>query len=129
MGKPAAKQGDQVVGQDIHLVILPKPGPPQPMPFPFTGMLVQGLSPNVKIEGRAAATVGSVAVNTPPHIFPAGSFSKPPANQGKVQVGSGTVKINGKPAARVGDPVMTCNDPADLPNAKIVGGGTVSIGG
>ena len=37
-----------------------------------------------------------------------------------MQVGSPTVKINGKAAARHGDTVMTCNDPADQPVGKIV---------
>ena len=44
-----------------------------------------------------------------------GPFQKPPANHATIQVGSGTVFINGKPAARNGDPALTCNDPADLP--------------
>jgi uncharacterized Zn-binding protein involved in type VI secretion len=29
---------------------------------------------------------------------------------------------DGKPFARMGDPVMTCNDPVDLPVGKIVAG-------
>jgi uncharacterized Zn-binding protein involved in type VI secretion len=37
--------------------------------------------------------------------------------------------INGKPAARNGDPAMTCNDPADLPVGSVVAAGTVLIGG
>ena len=35
----------------------------------------------------------------------------------------------GKPAARCGDTVMTCNDPADLPVGKIIAAGTVMING
>jgi uncharacterized Zn-binding protein involved in type VI secretion len=42
--------------------------------------------------------------------------------------GSATVTINGKPAARAGDPVMTCNDPADMPTGTVVAAGTVVIG-
>jgi uncharacterized Zn-binding protein involved in type VI secretion len=46
-----------------------------------------------------------------------------------VQVGSATVVIGGKQAARVGDPVTTCNDPADVPVGSVVGPpGTVLIG-
>jgi uncharacterized Zn-binding protein involved in type VI secretion len=44
-------------------------------------------------------------------------------------MGSLTVKINGKPAARAGDTVMTCNDPVPLPVGKIVAAGNVMIGG
>jgi uncharacterized Zn-binding protein involved in type VI secretion len=44
-------------------------------------------------------------------------------------MGSGTVMINKKPAARNGDTVMTCNDPVDAPVGKIIAVGTVMIGG
>jgi uncharacterized Zn-binding protein involved in type VI secretion len=37
--------------------------------------------------------------------------------------GSPLVLINGKPAARVGDPVMTCNDPVPAPTSTITGPG------
>ena len=37
----------------------------------------------------------------------------PPSNKAKVTTGSGTVKINGKKAARAGDTAETCNDPKD----------------
>jgi uncharacterized Zn-binding protein involved in type VI secretion len=133
MGQPAAKQGDKVMAVDTHILLVPTPGGPvaTPMPHPFSGTLTGGLSTSVKIGGKAAAVVGSTATNTPPHIpaNPAAPFQKPPANKGTVQMGSTTVKINGKPAARNGDAVMTCNDPADQPVGKIVApGGTVNIG-
>jgi uncharacterized Zn-binding protein involved in type VI secretion len=127
MGQPAAKQNDFVVAVDTHVVIPPS-GPPTPMALPFAGPLQEELSANVKIMGLPAATVGSVANNTPPHVPPAGSFQQPPTNRGTVQVGSPTVRINGKPAARSGDPVATCNDPADLPVGTIDAQGTVRIG-
>ncbi len=44
-------------------------------------------------------------------------------------MGSATVKINGKMAARNGDTAITCNDPADIPVGKVVAAGTVIIGG
>ena len=44
-------------------------------------------------------------------------------------MGSTTVLINSKPAARNGDPALTCNDPADLPAGSVVAAGTVMIGG
>ncbi|MFC2005142.1 PAAR domain-containing protein [Chloroflexota bacterium] len=131
MGQPAAKQGDKVVGVDIHIIMIPAPpGPPvpTPLPHPFNGMLSQGLSTNVKIQGMPAATMNSIAMNAPPHIPQGGPFQKPPANQGKVQMGSTTVLINNKGAARMGDPVMTCNDPTDAPTGSIIAVSTVMIG-
>jgi uncharacterized Zn-binding protein involved in type VI secretion len=128
MGQPAAKQGDQVTATDVHLIQPPTPGPPVPTPHPFAGVLDGALSPDVKIMGRAAAVQGSTASNTPPHVPSGGSFVRPPSNKATVQVGSTTVKIDGKPAARSGDPTMTCNDPADLPAGSVVAAGTVAIG-
>jgi uncharacterized Zn-binding protein involved in type VI secretion len=131
MGQPAAKQGDQIVATDTHIVMVPT-GPsltPTPLPHPFTGLIDGGLSSDVKIMGLPAATVGSTASNTPPHI-PAspGNFQKPPSNKATIQIGSPTVKINGKMAARNGDTAQTCNDPADLPVGKVIAAGTVFIG-
>jgi len=133
MGAPAAKQGDRVVAVDTHIVMVPAPpGPPvpTPLPHPFVGMLSGGLSSDVKIMGKAAATVDSTADNSPAHMPtpPGTSFQKPPKNKGTVMVGSATVKINNKAAARMGDPVKTCNDPEDLPVGKIIAVGTVLVG-
>ena len=107
MGAPAAKQGDKVVAVDTHIVMVPS-GPamvPTPLPHPFVGTLTGGLSIDVKIMGKAAATVDSTADNSPAHIPtpPGTSFQKPPKNKGTVTVGSATVKINNKAAARMGD--------------------------
>jgi uncharacterized Zn-binding protein involved in type VI secretion len=131
MGQPAAKQGDQVVATDTHIVMIPSPGGPvpTPLPHPFVGQLDGSLSGDVNIEGKPAAVQGSTATNTPSHIPQGGPFQKPPSNKGTVQLGSTTVLINGKPAARNGDKAMTCNDPADLPAGTIVAAGTVLIGG
>lgn len=133
MGQPAAKQGDKVVATDTHIVMVPvPPGPPvpTPLPHPFTGILTGGLSSDVKVMGLPAATVDSTADNTPPHIPtpPGNAFQGPPANKGTVKVGSPTVKINGKAAARNGDVAETCNDPSNLPAGKVVAAGTVLIG-
>jgi uncharacterized Zn-binding protein involved in type VI secretion len=131
MGQPAAKQGDRIVAVDTHIITVPGPPPaPTPLPHPFSGVLGGGLSANVRIMGRPAATVGSTADNLPPHIPtpPGTGFQKPPANKGTVQAGSPTVRINGKPAARNGDRVLTCNDPTDLPAGTVFAAGTVSIG-
>jgi len=132
MCPPAAKQGDSVVAVDTHIVLVPS-GPatvPTPLPHPFSGKLNGSLSPDVKIEGKPAAVQGSTADNSPAHIptAPGTSFTRPPTNRGTVILGSATVTINGKPAARAGDKVMTCNDPADMPVGSIVAAGTVVIG-
>jgi uncharacterized Zn-binding protein involved in type VI secretion len=107
------------------------PGPPvpTPLPHPFNGILSGSLSPDVKIGGMPAAVVGSTATNTPPHIPQGGPFQKPPTNRATIQMGSTTVMINGKPAARNGDTAMTCNDPVDLPVGTVVAVGNVMIGG
>ncbi len=133
MGQPAAKQGDQIVATDTHIVMVPSPSGspvPAPLPHPFTGIISGGLSSDVKIMGMSAATVDSTADNIPPHIptSPGIAFQKPPANKATIKVGSPTVKINGKMAARNGDQAMTCNDPSDLPIGQVIAAGTVMIG-
>ena len=130
MGQPAAKQGDHVIAVDTHIVMIPSPGGPvpTPLPSPFAGMIMGGLSSNVKIMGMPAATLGSTADNLPPHIPQGGPFQKPPTNKATIMIGSPTVMINGKPAARNGDTALTCNDPVDAPVGKIIAVGTVMIG-
>ena len=123
MPQPAARQNDPVLATDTH--ILATPGGPVPTPLPFVGKLVIALSPDVLIDGLPAATKDSIAQNIPPHIAPPpASFTKPPTNQGRVVTGSPMVLVNGKPLARVGDPVLTCNDPVDLPVGTITAGST-----
>src|SRR5262249_42667583 len=97
MGQPAARKGDQIVAVDT-----PGGPVPTPLPHPFVGAIDGGLSSDVKIGGQPAATVGSTADNTPKHVpMPPGtSFQKPPANKATIKLGSATVKINGKAAAR-----------------------------
>jgi uncharacterized Zn-binding protein involved in type VI secretion len=133
MGLPAAKQGDQIVAVDIHIVMVPSPGGPvpTPLPHPFFGIINGGLSSDVNILGLAAATVDSTADNTPPHIPtpPGTAFQSPPANKGTIKLGSQTVFINGKSAARMGDTANTCNDPADTPVGTVIAAGTVFVGG
>jgi uncharacterized Zn-binding protein involved in type VI secretion len=100
------------------------------LPHPFSGIISDGLSSDVNIMGMPAATVDSIADNTPPHVPtpPGTSFSNPPSNKGKIAIGSPTVKINGKMAARNGDTAKTCNDPTDLPVGTVIAVGTVLIG-
>jgi uncharacterized Zn-binding protein involved in type VI secretion len=128
----AARTTDTVVATDTHILLVPSPGGPvpTPTPMPFNGSLVTAVSPDVIIDGLGAATAGSEARNTPPHIAPPpATFQVPPTNKGTVQQGSATVLINGKPAARLGDTVITCNDPSPLPIGRITSGSvTVMIG-
>jgi len=132
MGQPAAKQGDKINATDTHFVLEPK-GPnmvQDVQSLTFAGQLSGGLSNDVKIMGKPAAVVGSTADNTPPHVVqpPATKFVKDPSNKGTIQSGSQTVKINGKAAARNGDPALTCNDPQDLAVGTVEADGTVMIG-
>jgi uncharacterized Zn-binding protein involved in type VI secretion len=129
MGQPGAKQGDRVTAMDIHVIMIPSPGGPvpTPLPHPFMGIIGGGLSPNVKMMGRAAAIVGSTADNMPPHIPQGGPFQKPPTNRAQLIMGSPTVFINGKPAVRNGDTALTCNDPVDLPAGTVIAVGTVLV--
>ena len=130
MGQPAAKQGDKIVAVDTHIVVPPPPAAPLPLPHPFAGTINGGLSGDVNIMGMPAATVDSTADNTLPHIpTPPGlAFQAPPSNKGTIKIGSPTVTINGKLAARNGDVAMTCNDPTDLPVGQVIAVGTVFIG-
>ncbi len=130
MGQPAAKLGDGVNATDTHIVLIPSPGGPipTPLPLPFTGVITGGVSENVMINGKPAATVGSTALNIPPHVPPGGPFQIEPTNQATIIIGSATVMINGKPAARSGDAATTCNDPAPLPIGVVEATGTVLIG-
>ena len=133
MGQPGAKQHDQVIATDTHLVMVPTPGGPvpTPLPHPFTGQISGATVSTVRIGGAPAAVVGSTADNLPAHIPtpPGTGFQKPPANGGTIQMGSSTVRIGGKPAARNGDTALTCNDPADAPVGTVIAAGTVMIGG
>ena len=132
MGPPAARQGDRIVATDTHLIQPPGAPPPPPLPTPghtFSGIIDGSVSSDVKIGGAFAATVDSTATNTPPHIPIGGVFINPPTNRATITLGSQTVKINGKAAARAGDTAKTCNDPTDAPIGKVVATGTVFIGG
>ena len=130
MGQPAAKLGDHVQAVDSHIIQPPPPATPVLVPgHVFGGIINGGLSSNVLIENMPAATVGSTAVNTPPHIPIGGSFVIPPTNQATIISGSATVTINGQPAARMGDTAQTCNDPLPLPVGTVIANSTVLIGG
>lgn len=131
MGRPAATLGDKVTGVDTHVVLVPSAGGPVPTPMslPFAGTITGGCSTNVLVGGSPAAILGSTATNLPPHVAPSGTFAVAPTNRGTILLGSTTVLINDKPAARAGDQVVTCNDPVPLPTSVVVATGTVLIGG
>jgi uncharacterized Zn-binding protein involved in type VI secretion len=129
MGQPAAKKGDRIEGKDNHLVKFPN-GVVQIMPLDFKGIIADGVSPNVKILGAAAAMEGSAAKNQPEHklmLAPGQDFVMQPNNQGKIANGSTTVRINGKPAARNNDEADTCHDAPGAP-PKVIAAGSVLIG-
>ncbi|WP_434447186.1 PAAR domain-containing protein [Lentzea sp. E54] len=130
MGSPAAKLGDQVTGQDTHVVMVPSPGGPVPTPmvFPFTGVINDGCCATVLIEGKPAATSGSTAQNTPVHVAPSGQFQNQPTNRAEILPTPSRVLIGGKPAARAGDAAQTCNDPVPLPVGTVQAAGTVLMG-
>lgn len=132
MGKPAAKEGDTVVSPaDLHLVQIPSPVGPVtvPLPHPFSAKLSKDLSEDVNIMGKPAATKGSGGKNDPQHVAMGIKFVTEPSNECSIFLGSLTVKINGKSAARAGDPALTCNDPSDVPVGKVIAQGSVMIGG
>jgi len=130
-GLPGAKQDDQVLGIDTHIVMIPSPaGPvPTPMPMPFVGKLQGALASSVEIDNKPAAVKGSTAQNQPQHIPAGGPFQNPPSNQATIDAGSATVFFNNQKAARLGDVAKTCNDPTDAPNGVVmVASSTVFIG-
>jgi uncharacterized Zn-binding protein involved in type VI secretion len=133
MGKPAAKENDQVTSVDTHIMMVPSANGaiPTPLPHVFSGKINGGVIKSVKIGGKAAAVVGSTADNSPAHTPtpPGSTFQKPPSNKATIKTGSATVKIGGKQAARAGDTAATCHDPADVPSGKVIAAGTVMIGG
>ena len=128
---------DSIVNEaDIHIVLVPSPGGPvpTPQPFPFDGKISMEVSPNVMINDKPAATLGSMAENIPPHIPEDGPFQIPPSNLGSVVMGSKTVLINNKGAARQGDFCETCHDippagpQAPPPTVQVIGVSNVLVG-
>lgn len=85
-------------------------------PLPITGNISGNCSPDVFINGRAAAYIGSI---TTENDACCGS------SQGAVGEGSGSVFINGLPAARLGDALNAHNGTGAISS----GSGDVIIGG
>lgn len=82
----------------------------------FTGGISGACSNNVRINGLAAAVVGSITIERD------GCCG---SSLGAIAEGSGTVRIGGKPAARMGDALA-----AHSGSGAVTGGSpTVQIGG
>jgi uncharacterized Zn-binding protein involved in type VI secretion len=118
----AAKQDDTIFnGNETHVVMVPSASGQVPTPVPghvFNAPISEGLSSNVRIEGKPAAVAGSGArtnLTRHPPKAPGVAYQAPPTFEGRITMGSNTVFINGKPAARAGDPAITCSDPPQPP--------------
>ncbi len=131
MGQAAAKKNDLMTATDMHSVTVDGSATPQSLPHSFNGRLSTNLSSNVYVNGQAAAVKGSEAMNRPGHTptAPGTAFVNPPSNRGVVTSGSGTVFVNGRSAARSGDSVRTCADPAANTSGRLSASGDVYIGG
>jgi len=123
------------VGHDNHLVLeqVGSTVTPKRLNLEFNGVIDAGVSSNVKINGKPAAVATSTASNTPKHelqLQPNQSFpSPPPSNSGTITAGSGTVRINRQPAARAGDPAVSCHDfDGESPMVVVLGKPSVFIG-
>lgn len=125
----AAVMGDVITSTDIHTIMIPTPGGPvpTPLPHPYAAPIASNCSTNVMIGGRAAAVVGSQSSFV--HIPQGGPFQVPPTGIGQITMGSATVKINGKPAARTTDMVITCTEGPPAAMISTPGVPTVMIGG
>ena len=106
MGLAAARGGDSTVGSVTT-----------PSQSSFAGALEDELVSTVRIQGSPAAVVGSGGPYT------VGDAPSPQGGSARVIAGSLTVRIGGRPAARLGDPVLT-EDGAGAPT----GTGTVTTG-
>jgi uncharacterized Zn-binding protein involved in type VI secretion len=126
---PAARQMDNTLhdAPHCHAPIHPPAPTPTPVPHPPIPIpIVAATVPTVLIANMPAAVVGSM---TQPCMIP----PCVPGGPGTVSMGSTTVMIGGRPAARLNDMVAftSCVAPIPSPTGKIIGPGapTVIIGG
>ncbi len=147
MTEPAAKKDDRIISDSTSKVWVQPPGTPPPNPiavaFSYDGSIDNGLSSNVFIMGKPAATEGSTATNSNPPATQAAVTSQGSLltttvnNTARIKTGSSTVFINGKKAARNNDKAMTWDyslppfpgTPQEVQNATIISSGSVFIGG
>ena len=134
MGAPAARLNDSVLGADTHIVMVPARHRLRSHPDPgprVLGDLDFGCVPG-REDRRRRGGRGRHGGDEQPAAHPHASgrvVPEPAVEPRQGQPGSTTVTINGKAAARVGDPVKTCNDPTDLDTSAIVSGAAkVTIG-
>lgn len=109
----AARLGDAVTGTTAgeHTGHVPPHSPEA-----FSGEISGGCSNDVLINGIPAAVVGSTTTERD---------SCCGNSQGVIATGSGTVFVNGKPAARIGDALAPHSGTGQIS----AGSGDVSIGG
>lgn len=128
MGTPAAVLMDKIVGVcSLHMIPNPATGAPQPgPPMPFSSPLTLQLATTVIIASKPAGVMGTFGYNTPPHVglHPADPHMVPLNQIGRVVVGSPTVLIENKPAARTGS---TCTIDFGMPGQLIGTAATVLI--
>lgn len=130
MGQPAAVLGDRITGTCAgHQIPSPPAGNPGPAPpMPFSAPVTNQCATKVLIGGKPAVVVGAWGVNMPPHVglHASDPHMAPPMQRGTVTGGSGTVLVEGKPAARMGSPCTMC---LGLPGQLLGTAATVLIGG
>ncbi|MGH8930855.1 MAG: PAAR domain-containing protein [Egibacteraceae bacterium] len=129
MGTPAAVMGDRIVATcAIHLIPGAAGAPVKSPPLSFSSPLRQGLATKVLIGGKPAAVQGSSGLNQPSHagLHASDPFTVAMTQQGTVALGSATVLIENKPAAKTGSPCTVCGQ---MPGELIGSAATVLIGG
>ena len=81
----AAKQLDQILGVDVHMVVIA--GVPAPIPHPFIGKVFDLMAylpiigTTVYVNGKLAAQAGTEVKALPPHIPLGGPFAPAAARQ------------------------------------------------
>lgn len=146
MPEPAAKEDDRIISNGTSKVwVQPPSSPPLTVVFDYDGLIDSGLSSNVFIMGKPAATINSTATNSmPPNtqldVTSQGTINTEFDNTGTISTGSSSVFINSKKAAGNGDkaktwdyssstPAPPANDNAlEIENAEVNASGSVFIG-
>ena len=132
-GKQIAKADDQVVGIDMHTVMVPAGTSqvPTPLPHPYLGKLKDKLSTDVEINGKKAAVKGSKAKFDSPGHFPTPpgtSFQNKPNNEAEITNGcADKVTINGKAAATLGSNATSCDDTGAQNQSTVVAAGAAVV--
>jgi uncharacterized Zn-binding protein involved in type VI secretion len=128
VGTPAVVEGNQITGMcPIHQIPSPSGGPMLGPPMPFKAALSDGLVDSVVIGGHKAAVLGSSGTNSPAHagLHATDPFAVAKTQIGHITMGSATVLIGGKPAARVASQATCCGT---VPGTLVPGVATVLIG-